>query len=103
MGHEQNEDQRADGRSDGTGHENLPKNTWWIDDGPGGQGEYRLVMVAQALRSEPIRAHSMRAAGATLLSVDAGKTLMIDGDAILRAANDAGIVVVGRASAGGAV
>jgi DUF1009 family protein len=46
---------------------------------------------------------AMRAAGATLLSVDAGKTLMIDGDAILRAANDAGIVVVGRASAGGAV
>ena len=40
---------------------------------------------------------AMRAAGATLLSVDAGKTLMIDGDAILHAANDAGICIVGRA------
>ena len=39
---------------------------------------------------------AMRASGATLLSVDAGKTLMIDGDAILHAANDAGICIVGR-------
>ena len=31
------------------------------------------------------------AAGATVLSVDAGKTLMIDGDAIIRRADDAGI------------
>jgi UDP-2,3-diacylglucosamine hydrolase len=41
--------------------------------------------------------HAMRAAGATTLSVDAGKTLMIDGDAIVRAADEAGICVVGRA------
>jgi DUF1009 family protein len=39
---------------------------------------------------------AMRAAGATLLSVDAGKTLMIDGDAVVAAANEAGIVIVGR-------
>ena len=39
----------------------------------------------------------MRAAGATALSVDAGKTLMIDGDAIIAAADDAGIAIVGRA------
>lgn len=39
---------------------------------------------------------AMRAAGATILSVDAGKTLMIDGDAIVRAADAAGICVVGR-------
>jgi DUF1009 family protein len=39
---------------------------------------------------------SMAAAGATALSVDAGKTLMIDGDAIIRAANAAGIAIVGR-------
>ena len=39
---------------------------------------------------------AMKAAGATLLSVDAGKTLMIDGDAIIRAADDAGIAIVGR-------
>jgi DUF1009 family protein len=39
---------------------------------------------------------AMRAAGATALSVDAGKTLMIDGDAIIAAANDADIAVVGR-------
>ena len=39
---------------------------------------------------------AMRAAGATALSVDAGKTLMIDGEAIIRAADEAGIVIVGR-------
>src|SRR6185503_8096533 len=39
---------------------------------------------------------AMKAAGADLLSVDAGKTLMIDGEAIIRAADDAGIVMVGR-------
>ena len=37
----------------------------------------------------------MQAAGATALSVDAGKTLMIDGDAIITAADDAGIAIVG--------
>jgi DUF1009 family protein len=40
---------------------------------------------------------AMQAAGATLLSVDAGRTLMIDGDAIIRAADEAGIAIVGRA------
>jgi DUF1009 family protein len=40
---------------------------------------------------------AMKAAGASLLSVDAGKTLMIDGDAIVKAADDAGICIVGRA------
>ena len=44
--------------------------------------------------SRPIEA--MAAAGATALSVDAGKTLMIDGDAIIRAADEAGISIVGR-------
>jgi len=39
---------------------------------------------------------AMKAAGATALSVDAGKTLMIDGDAIVRAADEAGIAIVGR-------
>jgi DUF1009 family protein len=39
---------------------------------------------------------AMQAAGATLLSVDAGRTLMIDGEAILAAANAAGIAIVGR-------
>jgi DUF1009 family protein len=38
----------------------------------------------------------MKAAGATLLSVDAGKTLMIDGEAIVKAADAAGICIVGR-------
>src|SRR5262249_36268765 len=42
---------------------------------------------------------AMKAAGATILSVDAGKTLMIDGDAIVRAAEEAGICIVGRLSA----
>ena len=40
---------------------------------------------------------AMKAAGATLLSVDAGVTLMIDGDAIITAADAAGICIVGRA------
>jgi hypothetical protein len=40
--------------------------------------------------------HAMVAAGADVLSVDAGKTLMIDGDAIINAADAAGIAVVGR-------
>ena len=39
---------------------------------------------------------AMKAAGATALSVDAGKTLMIDGEAIVRAADAAGITFVGR-------
>jgi DUF1009 family protein len=39
---------------------------------------------------------AMRVAGATLLSVDAGKTLMIDGAAIIRAADEAGICILGR-------
>jgi DUF1009 family protein len=38
----------------------------------------------------------MKKAGATALSVDAGKTLMIDGDAIVAAADDEGIAIVGR-------
>jgi DUF1009 family protein len=43
---------------------------------------------------------AMRQAGATLLSVDAGKTLMIDREALVAAADRAGIVVIGRALAG---
>jgi DUF1009 family protein len=39
---------------------------------------------------------AMKAAGATLLSVDGGRTLMIDGDAIVKAADAAGICIVGR-------
>ena len=39
---------------------------------------------------------AMKAAGATLLSVDAGKTLMIDGHAVVEAANAAEICIVGR-------
>jgi len=39
---------------------------------------------------------AMKNAAATLLSVDAGKTLMIDGEAIVNAADEAGICIVGR-------
>ena len=39
---------------------------------------------------------AMAAAGATALSIDAGKTLMIDGEAIIRAADEAGICIIGR-------
>jgi DUF1009 family protein len=38
----------------------------------------------------------MKEAGATVLSVDAGRTLMIDGGAIIKAADEAGITIVGR-------
>jgi DUF1009 family protein len=39
---------------------------------------------------------AMRAAGATALSVDAGKTLVIDGGAVFAAADAGGIAIVGR-------
>jgi DUF1009 family protein len=39
---------------------------------------------------------AMRVAGATVLSVDAGKTLIFDREAFVASANDAGIAVVGR-------
>jgi len=39
---------------------------------------------------------AMQAAGADALSVDAGRTLLLDGQAFLEAADTAGIVVVGR-------
>jgi DUF1009 family protein len=40
---------------------------------------------------------AMRAAGATAITIDAGKTLVVDGDRFFDAANAAGIAVVGRA------
>lgn len=39
---------------------------------------------------------AMRQAGATALSVDAGRTLVIDGDQVFKAADEAGIAIVGR-------
>jgi DUF1009 family protein len=41
---------------------------------------------------------AMKQAGASALSVDARKTLMIDGEAIVKAANEGGIVIIGRPS-----
>lgn len=38
----------------------------------------------------------MQAAGAAVLSLDAGKTLLIDGDAVVHAADLAGVSIVGR-------
>jgi len=38
----------------------------------------------------------MKAAGATVLSIDAGKTLIVDGERFFEAANAAGLVVVAR-------
>jgi DUF1009 family protein len=40
--------------------------------------------------------HAMRVAGASALSVDAGRTLVLDGDAIRASADEAGIAIVGR-------
>jgi DUF1009 family protein len=42
---------------------------------------------------------TMRAAGADGLSIDAGRTLILDGDAFIRAADAAHIAVVGRSRA----
>jgi DUF1009 family protein len=39
---------------------------------------------------------AMRAAGASALAIDAGKTLVIDGDAVFTAADAAGIAIVAR-------
>jgi UDP-2,3-diacylglucosamine hydrolase len=44
---------------------------------------------------------AMKAAGAVALSVDAEKTLMLDGDAIIKAADAADITIVGRAPSRG--
>jgi DUF1009 family protein len=43
---------------------------------------------------------AMRVAGAKVLSLDAGRTLIFDRDAFFASANEAGIAVVGRATAG---
>jgi DUF1009 family protein len=45
---------------------------------------------------------AMARAGATALSLDAGRTLLLDGDAVVSAADEAGIALVGRARAAGA-
>jgi DUF1009 family protein len=37
---------------------------------------------------------AMRSAGATCLAIDAGKCLLIDGDAVIHAADEAGIAIV---------
>jgi UDP-2,3-diacylglucosamine hydrolase len=39
---------------------------------------------------------AMAAAGADLLSIDSGKTLLVDGEAVVKAADEAGICIVGR-------
>ena len=43
---------------------------------------------------------AMRVAGASALSVDAGRTLMFEKDALLASANEAGITIVGRTLSG---
>ena len=42
--------------------------------------------------------HAMRIAGANALSIDAGKTLVLDGDAVFASADEAGIAIIGRAN-----
>ena len=39
---------------------------------------------------------AMKAAGATAISIDAGKTLVVDGEKFFEAADAAGIAVIGR-------
>ena len=45
---------------------------------------------------------AMRVAGASALSIDAGRTLVLDGEHVFKSANEAGIAIVGR-QPGGAV
>ena len=40
---------------------------------------------------------AMRIAGASALSIDAGRTLVLDGEHVFKSANEAGIAIVGRA------
>jgi DUF1009 family protein len=40
----------------------------------------------------------MRRAGASALSIDAGRTLVLDGDRVFQAANESKITIVGRAA-----
>ena len=42
---------------------------------------------------------AMRVAGATALSIDAGRTLVLDGEHVFSAADEAGIAIVGRPTA----
>jgi DUF1009 family protein len=42
----------------------------------------------------------MRVAGASTLSIDAGKTLVFDGDAVRASADEGGIAIVGRTQHG---
>jgi DUF1009 family protein len=44
---------------------------------------------------------AMRVAGASALAIDAGKTLVLDGDAVVSAADETGITIVGREAASG--
>jgi hypothetical protein len=39
---------------------------------------------------------AMRVAGAAALSIDAGRTLVLDGEHVFKSANEAGIAIVGR-------
>ena len=43
-----------------------------------------------------VTVRAMQEAGASALSIDAGRTLVLDGDAVIAAANDAHIVISGR-------
>jgi len=45
---------------------------------------------------------AMQEAGSSALSIDAGRTLVIEGGAVITAADDAGIVILGRPSQAGA-
>jgi hypothetical protein len=68
------------------------------------RGGWTLVKVAkpsQDMRFDVpvvglVTIQAMRIAGASALSVDAGRTLMLDGAAFFASANEAGIAVVGR-------
>ena len=57
-----------------------------------------LTVVGQEQEVTQALSPVMKDVGATALSVDASKTLMLDGEAIIDAADRAGIAIVGRAT-----
>ena len=71
----------------------------------GGTGVIKVAKPNQDMRFDvPVvglaTIRAMRDAGATVLSVDGGRTLVLDGDDVFVAADEAGIAIVGRSGNG---
>ena len=60
----------------------------------------RSMGISNELLDKPVigiaTIQAMRIAGAVALSVDAGRTLVLDGHHVFKSANEAGIAIIGR-------